>query len=412
MTVNHKNEVKPKKMKTIGRVFIVLVLIVLAAGGVYILRKQLHAQKALDGDQSTEERAVPVVTTILETRDFERVLVVQGNLESKNLAVVSPRIPGTIEQIYLDEGDEVIEGQSRLFKTDSVKLEEAVQIQQRLIDVEESVRHQAIANLEKTEADFHKAELDYHRFERLFEKKAVTADAFEQQQSRYKQLRATVKLANANVDLATANVQKAKADLAISEKDLADTIVYAPINGKISHRFKEPGEMGRPGEPVLRIDDTFLIEISAYLPAQYYAEIIPGETKINVIVSGETLGQLPVYYKSTTINPKLRTFEVKCLLDNPSETIAPGAMAQISVILESRKGLGVPSVAIQQRGGKPVIFTVSEGKSHEVEIQTGIENDGWTEVISDKLNERSLVVTMGQDMLDDGQLVSVQKEDN
>lgn len=361
--------------------------------------------------QLSSQQPIPVVVTHVQPRMFERYIAVQGNLESKNFAVVSPRIAGTIEQIYLDEGDEVIEGQNKLFRTDSVKLHQAVLIQQRLLDVEESARLQAAANLEKTEADFHKAELDYHRFERLFEKNAVTADAFEQQQSRYKQLTAAVKLAGANVDLATANVQKAIADLAISEKDLADTIVYAPINGKISHRFKEPGEMGQPGEPVVRIDDTSLIEVSAYLPAQYYTEVIPDKTMVDVIVSGKNIGHFPISYKSPTINPKLRTFEVKCLLDNPSETIAAGAMAELRVILEKKRGLAVPSTSIQQRVGKSVVFTVSEGKSRKVQIRTGIENDGWTEIITDLLNEQDIIVTMGQDMLDDGDRVTVQKGD-
>ena len=405
--MSQKMTKKGNKLTSAQKKIGVAILAMLAIGLFFLLKKDVKTEKT----QELQSK-VPVVTTKITKRTFERFIAVQGNLESKNFAVVSPRIAGTIEQIYLDEGDKVIEGQSKLFKTDSVKLHQAVLIQQRLLDVEESARLQAAANLEKTEADFHKAELDYHRFERLFEKNAVTADAFEQQQSRYKQLTAAVKLAGANVDLATANVQKAKADLAISEKDLADTIVYAPINGKISHRFKEPGEMGQPGEPVLRIDDTSLIEVSAYLPAQYYTEVIPDKTMVDVIVSGKNLGHFPISYKSPTINPKLRTFEVKCLIDNPSETIAPGAMAQIRVILETKQGLAVPSTAIQQRDGKSIVFTVSDDKAKKVEVQTGIENHGWTEVVSDKLNEQNLIVTMGQDRLDDDQLVSVQKEGN
>jgi len=406
--VSQKITKQCKKLTSTQKKAGIAILVVLVIGIFLFLKRGTKAK--IEKLQETQS-SVLVVATKVTKRTFERFVAVQGNLESKNFAVVSPRIAGTIEQIYLDEGDEVIEGQSKLFKTDSIKLKQAVEIQQRLLDVGESAWQQAIANLEKTEADFHKAELDYHRFERLFEKKAVTADAFEQQQSRYKQLTAAIKLAKANVDLATANVKRAEADLAISQKDLADTIVYAPINGKISHRFKEPGEMGQPGEPVVRIDDTSLIEVSVFLPAQYYAEIIPGETKIDVTVSGATLGQFPVSYKSPTINPKLRTFEVKCLLDNPSETVAAGAMAQIRIILEKRQGLAVPSTSIQQRAGKSVIFTVSDDKAQKVEVQTGIENDGWTEVVSDLLNEQDMVVTMGQDMLDEGDRVTVQKGD-
>jgi RND family efflux transporter MFP subunit len=395
------------KLTTKQKKTCIAVLVVLVVGIFFLLKKDTKVT-----DLQEDQNAVPVVVTKITERTFERYLTVQGNLESKNFTIVSPRVAGTIEEFYVDEGDTVVANQTKLFKTDSIKLQETVEVRKHLLSVEECVRREAIANLEKTEADFYKAELDYHRFERLLEKKVVSVDAFERQQSRYKQLAAVVKLAKANVDLTTANVQKVKANLAISKKDLADTVIYAPITGKISYRFKESGEMGQPGEPVVRIDDTSLIETSAYLPAQYYTEVIPQKTMVEVIVSGKNIGQFPVSYKSPTINPKLRTFEVKCLLDNPSETIAPGAMAQIRVILETKQGLAVPSTAIQQRGGKSIVFTIREDKAEKIEVQREIENHGWTEVVSDKLNEQSLVVTMGQDMLDDGQLVSVQKEGN
>ena len=359
--------------------------------------------------QAEAENVVSVVISGIEPRMFERFLSVQGNIESKNFAVVSPRIGGTIEEIYVDEGDVVVGGQSMLFKTDSVALKEQVEIQQHLLSVERSARRQAVANQAKVKADFHKAELDFHRFKRLLKKKVVTVDAFEQQQSRYKQLQAAVKLAKASVDLSTANIRKAASDLEISEKNLADSVIIAPISGSISYRFKEPGEMGRPGEPVVRIDDTSLVETSAYLPAQYYTEVVPEQTMVEVVVSGENIGKFPVSYKSPTINPKLRTFEVKCLLDNSARRIAPGAMAQIRVILETKRGLAVPSTAIQHRAGQSIVFAVRDDKALGIEVETGIENDGWTEVFSDRLNEQSMIVTMGQDMLNDGRPVSVQQ---
>ena len=385
----------------------IAILIISIIGFLFWMKKD-----AKTTDIQETQKVVPVVATKITKRTFERFVTIQGNLESKKFAMVSPRISGTIEEFYVDEGDAVIAKKTKLFKTDSIKLQEALKVQKHLLDVEECTRREAVANLEKTEADFHKAELDYHRFERLLKKKAVTTDAFEQQQSRYKQLAAAVKLARANVDLATANVRKAEANLTISEKDLADTVIYAPIPGKISYRFKEPGEMGQPGEPVVRIDDPSLIETSAYLPAQYYTEVIPQKTMVEVIVSGKNIGQFPVDYKSPTINPKLRTFEVKCLLNNSSGSITSGAMAQIRVILETKQGLAVPSTAIQQRDNKSVVFIISDNKAQKVQVQTGIENNGWTEIISNNLNERNLIVTMGQDMLNDDQLVSVQKEGN
>ena len=410
MTPNLKNDAKPKKMKTIGRVLIVMGLIVPVIGGGRLLYKQLHAQESPGGDPSTEERAVPVVTTMPQARDFERVLLVQGNIEPKNFAVVSPRIPGTVVSIFVDEGDAVTAGETKLFQTDADNLKENVEIGRHNLTVAQCAKEQAIAGLENTSADLHKAKLDYERFTRLFEKEAVTADAFEQQESQYLQLQAAEKLARAQVNLAAAQEDQAEAALAIAQKNLADATIYAPINGNVSARLLEPGEMGSPGVPVLRIDDTTVVEVAAFLPAQYYPDIVSGQTLMRIQVAGIDVGRHAVTYKSPTINPKLRTFEVKCLLTNPPAGVAPGAMAQISIILESRRGLGVPSVAIQQRGGRNVVFIVRDNISHQVVVQPGIEMDGWTEVRDGEVNEQTAVVTMGQYMIEEGTRVAVQKE--
>jgi len=412
MTANPKKDIKPAKARRMASLAIVMVVIAVIVAGGYYLNNRIRAGQADSPEQTMEQQRTPVVTTQVAMREFQRSLAVQGNVEAKNSAMVSPRIPGILEAIFVDEGDSVTANETKLFQTDAANLKENLEISRHSLRVAQYAKQQAIANLEKTRADLHKIKLDYDRFKRLFEKQAVTADAFEQQESEYLQLQASEKLSATQVDLAAAQEDQAKAALVIAQKNLADTTIYSPVSGKVSVRLLEPGEMGSPGMPVVRIDDISLIETCAYLPASYYSEVIPAKTMIEVVVSDKNLGQFPVSYKSPTINPKLRTFEVKCLIDNASASIAPGAMAQIRVILESKQGLSVPSTAIQQRVGKSIVFTVSDDKARMVELQTGIENDGWTEVMSDKLNEQSLVVTMGQDMLEDGQDVSVQKGGN
>jgi RND family efflux transporter MFP subunit len=392
------------KWKIIGGLLLVIF--------VAIVGHFLRSNNVLDTDESLTERHIPVVLTPAAVRTFEQRVVVQGNLEAKEFAMVSPRIPGTIEAVFVGEGDSVIANETKLFQTDALRLKKTLEIRKYELTVAQYDKREKVANLERIEADLYKAELDYNRFKRLFEKQAVTADALEQQESRYKQTLALRKHAQAQVDSSTEKERQANATLAISEKDLADTIVYAPISGKISQRLQEPGEMGQPGQPVVRIDNTSVIEVSAYLPAQYYSWIIPGQTRMNVEVSEIDVGQQLVSYRSPTIDQRLRTFEVKCVLKSPPEGVVPGAMAQIVIILESRKGLGVPSEAIQVRGGRSVVFIIKDGTSHQVSVKSGLETSGWTEIIDGDVNEAASVVTMGQYMLDDGTEVSIQKEDN
>jgi RND family efflux transporter MFP subunit len=401
-----------KKSSNSGRFRWILAGLILAGlilAGVFLVR---NGEEPADVNIATDRQSqlVPVVVTNPVRRTFEQLIVTQGNVEAKNVAMVSPRIPGTLEEIFVDEGDYVVAGRTELFQTDAVKLQQNVAIKEHELAVARCALKQAQAGLEKVTADFDKAEMDYKRFERLLEKEATTQDLFEQQQSNYKQLAASKKVSLAQVELAAEKARQAEAALVIAEKDLADTTVMAPINGVVSMRMAEPGEMGSPGVPVLRIEEPNLVEVSAFLPAAIYPAVIAGQTLMRVTVAGIELPDQVMSYKSPTIGPKLRTFEIKCLLENPPDSVAPGAMADIVVILASREGLGVPAVSVQQRGGQSVVFVIEGDIARKRNVRTGLENDGWIELLDGDLTESMQVVSMGQDMLDDGIAVSVQKE--
>ena len=409
MKSNKPVQKKSKKSGRFGWIAIILIVIGLIGAGIWLMRTG-QSRGAAEAETAGGAEPMPVVVTNPVRRTFERVIVTQGNIEAKNVATVSPRIPGTLEDIFVDEGDRVVAGQTALFQTDAVKLRQNVTIREHDLAVARCARQQAEAGLEKVTADFEKAELDFRRFERLLEKEATTQDVFEQQQSSYKQLAASKKVSQAQVKLAAEQVRQAEAALTIAEKDLADTTILAPINGVVSMRMAEPGEMGSPGVPVLRIEDTNLVEVSAFLPAAIYPTVVVDQTPMRVTVAGINLGDRIISYKSPTIEPRLRTFEVKCVLEDPPEGVAPGAMADVTVILVSRDGLGVPAVSVIQRGGRYVVFVIEGNIARQREVRPGLENDGWIELLDGDVTESMQVVSMGQDMLDDGVAVSVQKE--
>ncbi len=409
MKTNKSVQKKSNKPSRFGWSLSVLIIIGLIAAGFWFTHTG-HSQAAVENDSGSQTELVSVVVTNPVSRTFEQVITTQGNVQAKNVAMVSPRIKGTLEEIFVDEGDHVIADRTELFQTDAVKLQQGVTISEHDLAVVRCAQKQAEANLEKVTVDYEKAELDFKRFERLLEQDATTQDIFEQQLSRYKQLAAAKKLSQAQVESVAEQVRQAEAALVIALKDLADSMVVAPINGVISMRMAEPGESGSPGVPVFRIEDVNLVEVSVFLPAAVYPNVETGRTMMRIQVAGIDLGDQIISYKSPTIQSRLRTFEVKCLMQDPPAGVAPGAMADITVILASREALGVPAVSVQQRGGQSVVFVVENNVAVRKNIQTGLENDGWIELLDDSVTESMQVVSMGQDMLDDGSAVSVQKE--
>jgi len=87
----------------------------------------------------------------------------------------------------------------------------------------------------------------------------------------------------------------------------------------------------------------------------------------------------------------------------------PGVYADGSIIAQERKGvLVVPKDAIVERGGRPVVFAVDDGKVRQREVQVGLIDRSRTEILSGvALGDR--VVVEGAQALKDGDTVMVQQ---
>jgi len=351
-------------------------------------------------------RVLTVRTVPAAARTFERRLTVQGTLEAETFANVAARADGNLDALWVDEGDPVTAGETELFQVDPVQRENARTIARQDLAVAKASQIVAEASALKTEAEARKARLDFERFERLHQDGKVSLGEFEAADVARAQAEAGLAVAKAQVDLARRQVKQAEAGLAIAEKNLADARAIAPISGVVSARLAEPGEQMSVGKTVLRIEDLSRVEAAAFLPAQYYPDVVPGATTFRLAVGGRPAGEHTVTTRSPVINPVLRTFEIKGRLQNAGELAVPGQMADLTLVFESREGLGVPSAAVLVRGGRPVVFVARDGVAAAREIETGLQNDGWTEILSG-LEPGEPVVTEGQTQLHDGMPVDV-----
>jgi len=375
----------------------------IAAGiGIFLWRGsgQKDAVEKPNLDQSVP--ATRILVTPVTFTTFQQKVSLAGNVEALETALVSARIPGVLDAIYVDEGDHVKKGETPLFQTDSLKLTQAVEISEKGLEVAECAVRERQANLSRVETDLAKAKMDYERFKRLYEEdRAVTLNAYEIQESRFQQLTAALKQAQEAVALSQKQREQAESGLTIARKDLADSRVLAPIDGVVVERLKEPGELAGAGVPVVRIEDPSVIEISCFLVAEHFGRVRENETVMSCSVRDQKL-QEKVSYVSPVIHPALRTFEVKCRTQSPPPGMVPGALVNIEMLLAQREGLAVPSGAVRTREGKSIVFAARNGRALSVPVRTGLTTDGLVEIIDGDLAEGDEVVTEGQYLLDDG----------
>ncbi len=208
---------------------------------------------------------------------------VSGTVEAREVDI-SPKIAGRIDSIYADEGDRVTKG-ALLLQMDDRQLKIQVEranaslnaARETLEDLKAGARKEEIASAKATlsaaEAALKKAKNDLKRARELFEEEAASKDFVEKAELRVETTQKNYDMAKESLDLLRAGARKnviesaeyrvQEAQRGVDELELlqTDSRTFSPVDGIITVRSAEPGEVIGAGTPVLTVinpEDTYL----------------------------------------------------------------------------------------------------------------------------------------------------------
>ena len=182
-----------------------------------------------------------------------------------------------------------------------------------------------------------------------------------------------------------------------------DLTLTSPVNGIIIKRMVTQGQMVQAGMPLLEVADLSEVWIDGdiyeyelpWVKVGQHAEVtlayIPGET-----FKGKVQYIYP-YLKGTT-----RTARVRLSFKNPGLKLKPEMYGQVYIHAPlPQPVVAVPAEAILDSGEKQIVFiALGKGRFEPREVKLGVEGDGgWREVISG-LKGGEEVVTSAQFLLD------------
>lgn len=361
------------------------------------------------GGMSKTERVIPVTTQNSRRMEFRRSIRLQGTVSAKNFSMVPAQNAGVVVEFLVDEGDKVAKGDP-LCEQDREKLSQALRERREGVAVARSNRKLSAAKMEQAKANLDQSKRELKRFSALVNKGVVSTQEFENVETQWQNQTALYKVAEAQCELSKAKEKQAQAALKISERKLSDSTIKAPLNGVVTHSYCEAGEMVDIGEPVFRIEDPNLLEISAFAPAHYYRSIVPTQTIANLQVNGIDLGELPIVYCSPSLDRQLRTFEIRAYLGDPPRGVVSGSLAELEILLEEHSGVGIPSAAVVKRNQEDVVFVVEAGEARKKEVQCGLETDGYTEILRGLSHPSEPLITQGQNLLNSGDAIKIVEE--
>ena len=357
-----------------------------------------------DGAQAETVYKVKVQTAQAQPRHFRKQIRVQGTIQAYILADVAARVGGNMD-LKVSDGDPIRKGQT-LFTIDQDNLKNRVaQAQQALKVVEETYRTvQLDVDIAKTQLD--KAQKDYDRNNKLHEEHAVSDNAFETFEVALDKAQKSYEKAEAVLRYTAAKVDQAKLDLAICTKDLNDATEKAPYDGVVAVKYHESGEYINRGVNVIRINDPKKLRAACLISAVYFDMVKPGETPVTVSFRDKKI-EAKADWCSPVIDTLSRTFTMRSYLPEGTPLL-DGMLVDVDITLAERDGMGVPRDAvILKKGGKSAVYAVQDGKACEIEVETGITSDGFTEILNpDAVAGKDLIVS-GQYFVNDGSEVNV-----
>ena len=178
--------------------------------------------------------------------------------------------------------------------------------------------------------------------------------------------------------------------------------ITSPIDGVVGELSAREGMTVAPGAPLFRLNGLATVWLNAEVPESAAAEVQPGNAVHartpalpGSVFKGRVSAILP------EVNATTRTLKARIELANSGGRLVPGMFATIDFAPTRRTdAVLVPSEAVI-RTGKRTVVIVAQGEGHfaPVDVETGIESHGQTEIRKGVRDGDSVVVS-GQFLID------------
>jgi RND family efflux transporter MFP subunit len=288
--------------------------------------------------------------------------VADAVIEAVRQATVSAQIAGQVTHFFVDAGDRVKLGQV-LARIDS-----------RDVDAQAAAGSAQVA---QAQANLAAAQLNYDRSANLVKQNFLSQAALDKAE-------AELKTARAAVDVARAMQAQSSTARGYSE-------VRAPIDGVITRRLLELGELAQPGKPILELHDPQALRATGSVPQMVLAAVKGGSASAAaaapVRVELPTLGTSVTATRITVLpaaDARLLSTQVRA--DLPTQLpagVMPGVTAKVWLPTGQAEKLVIPVAAVVRRGELTAAYVVqADGRTLLRQLRVGDASDGQIEVLA------------------------------
>jgi RND family efflux transporter MFP subunit len=320
------------------------------------------------------DEKLPLVNTLTAKKEiFNHYLELQGDVSTKQNVLIYPEMAGTLQKVYVNEGDRVSKGQLLATIDDGGMSSQLSQLKSQ-------------ATLAKT---------TFERQERLWKQNIGSEIQFLQ---------------------AKTNYESSENMVSQAQSQLGKSSIRAPFSGIIDNVIKDQGTVVAPGQgsEVFRLVNLSDMFIEVEVPETYLGSVVKGkEALVYFPVLGDSITSR-VRGTGNFINPSNRSFEVEIPVPNKEGKIKPNLTAKVNINdYTNEDAILIPTSIISENAeGEQYVFVAEEPNADKEAlvkrtiITTGKTQGAKIEVLSG-LEDGNHIIKEGARSVKDGQKVKI-----
>ena len=309
-----------------------------------------------------EERVIPVAIQVIDTTSGIVSNTYPGYLEEGQSIELAFKYGGTLEEVYVKEGNHVSKGQP-IAKVSSPTLE---------------------SSLRSAQATLVQAQDAYNRLKKVHDNGSLP-------EIKWKEMEANLEKAQSAYDLAHAMMD--------------ENLLTSPINGTVAFIDAKTGENITALKPVARIINTEGIAVKISVPENEIPKLHLGD-KAEIVIPAldDRRYEGKVTEKSMTSSLLTHSYPVKVLIEKPDKDLSPGMIGKVVLKADVSNGIVIPANAILINQEGKFIWLVENGRATRRSITTsGYSGKGV--VVSEGLQCGDSVIVEGYQKVSEGMRV-------
>ncbi len=371
-----------------------LILVVLIAGSVIALP---FINRAFFGNDAKE-----VNVSTLSQRVISPSILASGFLAHEEEVMLSSEVIGKVSQLFVEEGDTVIEGQL-LLQVDDKNF---------IAGLEQSEAAERIntIDIERQEVRIENLSRQFERSKSLHLRKMIGDDEFDT-------IKNQLDLARIDLKSSTERLTQARAQLDQVNDNLSKTKIVSPIEGVITSLDIKVGETAIASST--NIPGSSLMTIAN--PASIYTEVLVDEADVATIEIGQRTEIVAIAYPDQPMQGVVRyiantakvapgrqglSFTVKIEITDPGDVVLrPGMSCRAEIFTrQDQEVIAVPIQAVifeEDRSAlrsEYFVFVNDDGIARKTKIEVGISDDEYQELMSDIDDDIEIIVGPDQEL--------------